>query len=69
MNGAYFNDCAEVLLTVRLNRKKSGGIMSRGLLVAMEAVSKTVTLVVREKYDAFDIASPRKSLSSDPFEI
>ncbi len=48
MHRAYFNDCAEVLLTVRLNRKKSGVIMSRGLLVAMEAVSKTVTLVVRE---------------------
>lgn len=55
MHRAYFNDCAEVLLTVRLNRKCSEVLIGRGLLVAMEAVSKTVTLVVRE--------SPCKSIT------
>lgn len=37
----YFNDCTGVITTVRLNRKSSGVVIGRGLLVAMEAVSKT----------------------------
>ena len=35
-------------MTVRLNRKESGVQTGRGLLVAMEAVSKTAVFMTRE---------------------